>query len=86
MAAAGPMLAWGYLPGCYRTQVGLGVLTWLLQLTGDTELAATALRIAWGYKPGCYRPHVVLGMLVWLLQNPGWSGGTDLAAAAHRGY
>ena len=50
------------------------VLAWLLQPTGDTGLAATALsiawgtglaargpRLAWGYWPGCYRPQVGLG-------------------------
>ena len=50
MAATGPRLAWGYWPGCYRAQAGLGVQAWLLQPTGGTGLAATAHR---GYWPGC---------------------------------
>ena len=67
------MLTWGYCPGCYMPQVGLGVLAWLLQPTVGTGLAATTLRIAWGYWPGCYRLQVGVR-------------GTGLAAAAHRGY
>ena len=43
-----PRLAWGYWPGCYRPQVGLGVLAWRVQPTGCTGLAATAHRRAWG--------------------------------------
>ena len=75
MAAACPMLAWGYWPGCYRPQVGLGVLAWLQQPTGGTGLAATALRIAWGNWSGCYRLQVGLRVLAWLLQASGWPEG-----------
>ena len=80
-------MAWGYWRGCYRPQVGLGVLVWLLQPTGGTGMGATALNIAWeywpgcyrpqvdlGYWPGCYRPQVGLGVLAWLLQAPDWPG------------
>ena len=40
-------------------------------------MAATAHR---GYWPGCYSPQYSLGVLAWLLQDPGWPGGTGLAA------
>ena len=37
--------------------------------------------MAWGYWPGCYRPKVGLGVKAWLLEDPGWPGGTGLAAS-----
>ena len=37
--------------------------------------------MAWGYWPGCYRPKVGLGVQAWLLEDPGWPGGTGLAAS-----
>ena len=55
-----PCLPEGYWPGCYRPQVGLGVLAWLLFPIGGTGLAATALRIAFWYWPGCYKLQVGL--------------------------
>ena len=74
MAATAPRIAWGYLPGCFRPQVGLGVLAWLLQAPGwsggtgmaaiapespgGTGLAATAHR---GYWPGCYSLRMAWG-------------------------
>ena len=51
-------MAWGYWPGCYRPQAGLGILAWLLQPTQGTGLAATANS---GYRPCCYSPQVGLG-------------------------
>ena len=76
-------MAWGYWHGCYSPQNGLGVLAWMLQLTGDTGLAATVPRVARMYRPGCYRAQADLGVQAWLLQP---TGGTGLAATAHRGY
>ena len=104
LPATGPSIAWGtglpaaahrgYWLGCYMPQVGLGVMTWLLQAPawpGGTGLAATAHRGLW---PGCYSPQ---GARAWLLQTPGWPEvlawllqaigcpvGTGLAATALR--
>ena len=63
-------MAWGYWPGCYRPNAGLGLLARQLQPTGGTGLAATSPMLAWGY---------------WLLQAAGLPWGTGLAAAAHMG-
>ena len=65
-----------------RHQVGLGILACMLQPTGGTGLAATALSKAWVYWPCCYRPQVGLGVLTWLLQSPSWLVGTGLASTA----
>ena len=70
----------GYWSGCYRPQVGLGVLARLLQAPGwprGTGLAAVAHR---GYWPGCYSPRDRLGILARLLQAPCWSVDAGLAA------
>ena len=59
-------------------QVGLGVMTWLLQAPcwlGRTGPATTGPMLALGYWPGCYSPQDSLGLLVWLLQAPGWPEG-----------
>ena len=97
MAATALRIACGYWAGCYRSQVALGVLVWLLQGLGwpeGTGMAATSHR---GYWPGCYSPHYSLGVLAWLLQAPGlpgvlawllqapgWPGCTGLAATGLR--
>ena len=69
-------MAWGYWPGCYRPQVGLGVQAWLLEAPGwpgGTGLAASG-------------PMLAFMVLARLLQAPGWRRGEGLAAAAHRWY
>ena len=107
MAATGRRLAWGYWPGscnpqgdwlcCYRPQVDLGVLAWLLHapgwpeilawlpqaagLPGGTGMAAAAHR---GYWHGCYSSQYSLGVLAWLLQAPGWPEATGLAVTGPR--
>ena len=43
MAATAPRIAWGYWPGCFRPQVGLGVLAWLLQAPGWSGVLAWLL-------------------------------------------
>ena len=48
-AVTGLRFAWGFWPGCYTTQVSLGVLAWLLQARGwpgGTGVAATGSRLA----------------------------------------
>ena len=62
LAATALRIAWGYLPGCYRLQVGLRG-TGLAAAIEGTGIAATALRIASGYWPGCYRLQV--GLRYW---------------------
>ena len=59
----------GYWPCCYRPQVDLGVLAWLLQAPGWSGVLAWLLQAAG-----------LPGVLAWLLQ-PTW-GGTGMAATA----
>ena len=75
LTATALSIAWWYWPGCYRPQVCLGVMAWLLQAAGlpQVDLAwllqaagcpgGTGLAAAAhrGYWPCCYRPQVDLG-------------------------
>ena len=59
------------MPGCYRPQVCLGVLAWLLQAAGlpwVTGLAAAAHIGVLAVLQAAGWP----GLLSWLLQAPGW--------------